>query len=114
LVKSANKSLVLIDNYVDESLHNLFLKREDNVDVKIYTSNLTASLKSDLEKHNKQYPPIEIKVYKNAHDRFLIIDEKHVYHIGASLKDLGKKLFGFSKMEIEANLLMKILTEKNE
>ena len=109
LVKSANKSLVLIDNYVDESVLNLFLKRKDNVGVKIYTSNLTASLKSDLEKHNKQYPHIEIKVYKNAHDRFLIIDEKHVYHIGASLKDLGKKLFGFSKMEIDAGLILGII-----
>ena len=110
LVKTAEKSLVLIDNYVDESVLNLFLKRKDGISVKIYTANLTASLKTDLEKHNQQYSPIEIKVYKNAHDRFLIIDEKHVYHIGASLKDLGKKLFGFSKMEISADVLMKILT----
>jgi hypothetical protein len=114
LVKSAEKSLILIDNYIDESVLNLFLKRKENVDVKIYTAKVTASLKTDIEKHNKQYAPIEIKVYKNAHDRFLIIDEKHVYHIGASLKDLGKKLFGFSKMEIEAEILMKILTAENE
>lgn len=112
LVKSAEKSLILIDNYVDESVLNLFLKRKEDVTATIYTANLTASLKTDLEKHNKQYSPIEIKVYKNAHDRFLIIDEKDVYHIGASLKDLGKKLFGFSKMEIEADIVMKILTEK--
>ena len=109
LIKSAEKSLILIDNYVDESVLNLFLKRKENVDAKIYTAKLNASLKIDLEKHNEQYPPIEIKVYKNAHDRFLIIDETHVYHIGASLKDLGKKLFGFSKMEINANVLIKIL-----
>jgi hypothetical protein len=110
LVKSANKSLILVDNYVDESVLNLFLKRKDNVEVNIYTSNITATLKTDLEKHNKQYSPIEIKVFKNAHDRFLIIDQQHVYHIGASLKDLGKKLFAFSKMEIEANVIMRFLT----
>ncbi len=112
LVKSAEKSLLLIDNYVDESVLNLFLKRKEGVSVEIYTANYTSSLKTDLEKHNKQYPPIIIKTYKNAHDRFLIIDEKQVYHIGASLKDLGKKLFGFSKMEIGADVLMKILTAK--
>lgn len=110
LVKSAENSLILIDNYVDESILNLFLKRKDNVDVTIYTAKITSTLKTDLEKHNQQYSPIEIKVYKNVHDRFLIIDQKHVYHIGASLKDLGKKLFGFSKMEINADVLMKILT----
>ncbi|MDD4236911.1 MAG: ORF6N domain-containing protein [Bacteroidales bacterium] len=112
LIKSAEKSLILIDNYVDESILNLFLKRKENVTATIYTANLTASLKTVLEKHNKQYSPIEIHVYKNAHDRFLIIDEKQVYHIGASLKDLGKKLFGFSKMEIEADVILQILTEK--
>jgi hypothetical protein len=112
LVKSADNSLILIDNYIDESVLNLLLKRKDNVDVKIYTANFTSTLKTDLEKHNQQYPPIEIQVFKNAHDRFLIIDQKEVYHIGASLKDLGKKLFGFSKMEIEANMLMKILMIK--
>jgi hypothetical protein len=110
LVKSANKSLILVDNYVDESVLNLFLKRKNNVEVNIYTSNITAILKTDFEKHNKQYSPIEIKVFKNAHDRFLIIDQQHVYHIGASLKDLGKKLFAFSKMEIKADVIMKILT----
>jgi hypothetical protein len=80
------------------------------VSVEFYTANLTNALKTDLEKHNKQYPPVEIKVYKNAHDRFIIIDKKHVYHIGASLKDLGKKLFGFSKMEMDAEIIMKILS----
>lgn len=112
LVKSAKKSIILIDNYIDESVLNLFLKRNDGVEVNIYTAHLTATLKADIDKHNKQYKPINIKVYKNAHDRFLIIDEKHLYHIGASLKDLGKKLFGFSKMEIEASVIIKILTEK--
>ena len=112
LVKSAERSLILIDNYVDESVINLFLKRKEGVAAEIYTANLTATLKTDLEKHNKQYSPIDIKVYRNAHDRFLIIDEKHVYHIGASLKDLGKKLFGFSKMNIDANLLIENLIIK--
>ncbi len=112
LIKSAENSLILIDNYIDESVLNLFLKRKESVTATIYTANLTASLKTDLEKHNKQYPPIEIHVYKNAHDRFLIIDEKQVYHIGASLKDLGRKLFGFSKMEIVADVILKILTRK--
>ena len=105
--------LILIDNYVDESVLNLFLKRKEGVAAEIYTANLTATLKTDLEKHNKQYSPIDIKVYRNAHDRFLIIDEKHVYHIGASLKDLGKKLFGFSKMEIDANVIIEKLKIKN-
>jgi hypothetical protein len=112
LIKSAEKSLILIDNYIDESVLNLFLKRKEVVTAKIYTANLTASLKTDLAKHNMQYSPIEIRVYKNAHDRFLIIDEKFVYHIGASLKDLGKKLFGFSKMEMDADVILKILLEK--
>jgi hypothetical protein len=101
--KSAQESLILINNYVDESVLILFLKRKENVDVKIYTAKLSTSLKTDFEKHNKQYPPIEIKVYKNAHDRFLIIYDKQVYHIGAFLKDLGKKLFGCSKMEMDAD-----------
>lgn len=112
LVKSANKSIILIDNYIDESVLNLFLKRKDGVAVEIYTANLTAALKTDLAKHNKQYSPIEIKVFKNVHDRFLIIDEKQVYHIGASLKDLGKKLFAFSKMEIEVDVILKMLKVK--
>lgn len=110
LIKSANKSLILIDNYVDESVLNLFLKRKDGVVVNIYTANFTSLLKYDLEKHNKQYPPIEIKSFSNAHDRFLIIDKKEVYHIGASLKDLGKKLFAFSKMELDANVILENLT----
>lgn len=112
LVKSAEKSLILIDNYVDESVLNLFLKRKKGVEVEIFTANLTPTLKTDLEKHNQQYSQIKIKVYKNAHDRFLIIDQKQVYHIGASLKDLGKKLFGFSKMEIDAPVILKVITAK--
>jgi hypothetical protein len=102
LIKSAKKSILLIDNYIDESILQLFTKRRKNVTVSIYTKNITKVLKQDLEKHNSQYPEISVKKFTKAHDRFLIIDENTVYHIGASLKDLGKKWFAFSKMELEA------------
>lgn len=91
LIRSAKKSIVLIDNYVDDTVLSLLTKRNENVKASIYTGKITKQLALDLKKHNGQYPPIEIKELKNVHDRFLIIDEKIVYHIGASLKDLGKK-----------------------
>lgn len=99
LIKSANKSIVLIDNYVDESVLQLLTKRNKNVMVNIYTKNFTKTLQQDLKKHNSQYPQINIKTFARAHDRFLIIDESTTYHFGASLKDLGKKWFAFSKMD---------------
>ena len=102
LIKSAKKSILLIDNYVDETVLQLFTKRKKNVSVNIYTKNITKILKQDLEKHNSQHPKIEITKFTKAHDRFLIIDETTVYHFGASLKDLGKKWFAFSKMDMEA------------
>ncbi|MBZ0241943.1 MAG: DNA-binding protein, partial [Bacteroidales bacterium] len=102
LVKSAKKSILLIDNYVDETVLQLFTKRNKNVSVNIYTKNITKTLKQDLEKHNAQYPKIIVKQFTKAHDRFLIIDETIVYHFGASLKDLGKKWFAFSKMDMGA------------
>ncbi len=102
LIKSAKKSIVLIDNYVDETVLQLFTKRKQNVSVNIYSKNITKILKQDLEKHNAQYPKIELKKFTKAHDRFLVIDETTVYHFGASLKDLGKKWFAFSKMDMEA------------
>lgn len=102
LIKSAKKSILLIDNYIDESVLQLFTKRKKNVSVNIYTKNITKILKQDLEKHNAQYPKITIKIFTKAHDRFIIIDETTVYHFGASLKDLGKKWFAFSKMEMKA------------
>ncbi|MEZ5195774.1 MAG: RhuM family protein [Bacteroidales bacterium] len=102
LIKSAKKSIILIDNYVDETVLQLFTKRNKNVTVKIYTKTISKTLKQDLEKHNAQYPKIEIEKFDKAHDRFLMIDETTVYHIGASLKDLGKKWFAFSKMEMDA------------
>jgi len=102
LIKTAKKSIILIDNYVDETVLQLFTKRNKNATVKIYTKTISKTLKQDLEKHNAQYPKIEIEKFDKAHDRFLIIDETTIYHIGASLKDLGKKWFAFSKMEMDA------------
>lgn len=93
------KSIVLIDNYIDETVLMMLSKRADSVTAKIITKNVSQQFQHDLDSHNLQYPPIEIEERTGIHDRFLIIDEM-VYHIGASLKDLGKKLFAFSKMEI--------------
>ena len=103
LIKSARKSIILIDNYVDESVLLILGKRGPGVTAKIYTQSISRRLSQDLEKYNSQYEPIEIRVYKNSHDRFLIIDGADVYHIGASLKDLGKKMFAFSKLAIPAS-----------
>lgn len=108
LIRSAKQSLVLIDNYVDESVLMMLAKRQDGVSAEIRTGRLTDSLKQDLAKHNSQYPPIVITETKNVHDRFLIVDED-VYHIGASLKDLGKKLFAFSKLSVTKEYLLKCL-----
>lgn len=99
LIKSAKRSIVLIDNYVDESILVLLSKRIDGCRATIYTKTITSQLSLDLKKHNAQYPPIEIKEFSVSHDRFLILDEEEIYHIGASLKDLGKKWFAFSKFE---------------
>ena len=108
LIRSAKQTLVLIDNYVDESVLMVLAKRQTGVEAEIRTGRLTESLKQDLAKHNSQYPPIVMTQNKNIHDRFLIVDED-VYHIGASLKDLGKKLFAFSKMNINPSLLYRSL-----
>lgn len=101
LVRNANNSIILIDNFIDDSILTLFSKRNNDVKVTILTKEISKQLKLDLRKHNSQYPLIEIKEFKDAHDRFLIIDEE-VYHFGASLKDLGKKWFAFSKFDKEA------------
>ena len=114
LIKSAEKSILLIDNYIDETVLQLFTKRNKNVKVNIYTKSITKVLKQDLIKYNSQYPNIEIKQFTKAHDRFLIIDETTVYHFGASLKDLGKKWFAFSKMETKALEMIALLNTKNE
>ena len=111
LIKSAKRSLILIDNYVDESVLLMLSKRSDGISATIYTQNINSKLQLDIAKHNAQYPPIHIKTYKNSHDRFLIIDGAEIYHIGASLKDLGKKLFAFSKLNETAHSLLKIIEE---
>jgi hypothetical protein len=98
IVRNAKKSIILIDNYVDDTVLTLFNKRAKNVNVTIYTKRISKQLQLDITKYNAQYSTIEVKVLNDAHDRFLIIDETELYHIGASLKDLGKKWFAFSKM----------------
>ena len=109
LIKSAKCSLVLIDNYVDESVLLMLSKRNSGISATIYTHKINAQLQLDLNKHNDQYPPIEARTYKSSHDRFLIIDNTEVYHIGASLKDLGKKMFAFSKLELPAHTIIDVL-----
>jgi len=111
LIRCAECRIVLIDNYVDDTVLTLLNKRNSNVIASIYTDRISRNLQLDIDRHNAQYPPIMVGVYRMAHDRFLIIDDK-VYHIGASIKDLGKKLFGFSLMkELTATeLLTKIGT----
>ena len=101
LIKEAKNSIVLIDNYIDETVLTLFSKNQE-VDITIFTKNITKQLKLDLEKYNAQYRPIRIKKFNHSHDRFLILDNDEIYHFGASLKDLGKKWFAFSKFNIEA------------
>ena len=101
LIKSAQKSIVLIDNYIDESILTLFSKNQQ-VAVKIFTKKMSKQLQLDIKKYNAQYKPITIKPFNKSHDRFLIIDNKEIYHFGASLKDLGKKWFAFSKFDMEA------------
>lgn len=105
LIRSANKRLILIDNYIDESVLLMLSKRKGGVTAEIMTGKVSSILKQDLVKHNAQYPPIVLTEKKDIHDRFLIVDED-VYHIGASLKDLGKKLFAFSKMSLPKGVLI--------
>ncbi|MEZ7867215.1 MAG: RhuM family protein [Paludibacteraceae bacterium] len=103
IVKSAQKSIVLIDNYIDESVLLLLSKRNSGVHAMIYTAEFNKQLQLDSKKFNQQYPEITIKQFTKSHDRFLIIDNTSVYHIGASLKDLGKKWFAFSKINLDVN-----------
>lgn len=109
IIKSAKKSILLIDNYVDESVLMLLSKRAAKVKTTIYTDKITEVLKEDIEKYNKQYPAIEFAIFKKSHDRFLIVDQKEMYHLGASLKDLGKKWFAFSKLNIDPKELIEKL-----
>ena len=101
LIKLANSEIVLIDNYIDDTVFTLFSKYP-NINFIIYTNNISKQLKLDFEKYSKQYKNISLKTFKSSHDRFLIIDKKDIYHLGASLKDLGKKWFAFSKMSLDS------------
>ena len=99
IICSAKKSIVLIDNYVDESVLVHLSKRKDMVAVTLLTKTLSKQLQLDVQKANAQYPPIQVKLFTQSHDRFLILDQTEIYHLGASLKDLGKKWFAFSKLD---------------
>ena len=101
LLKNAINEVLLIDNYIDDTVFTLFSKYP-NIRIQIYTANITKQLNLDYQKYQTQYKNIDLIQFKNSHDRFLIIDKKEVYHIGASLKDLGKKWFAFSKFDIES------------
>lgn len=108
LVRSAKNSIILIDNYIDDSVLSLFTKNNSGISVAVYTKNISKQLQQDLKKYNSQYKPITIKEFNKSHDRFLIIDND-IYHFGASLKDLGKKWFAFSKLNSESIEILKRL-----
>jgi len=112
LIRSAKKSITLIDNYIDDTVLTLFSKRKKGIFLTILTKNISKQLKLDVQKFNEQFPPVEIRDFTISHDRFLIIDDKTVYHFGASLKDLGKKWFAFSKMDIAAMSLLNSLNKE--
>lgn len=109
LIRKAKTSIVLVDNYVDDTVLSMLDKRKSGVSAAIYTQNISKQLTLDLQKHNSQYAPIDVRLIKNFHDRFLFLDEKTIYHIGASIKDLGKKVFGFSKLGLDAKQIMNML-----
>ena len=111
LIKKAKNDIILIDNYVDETVLTLLAKRNKNVTVTIYTKNISKQLQLDLNKYNSQYPEIQVVEFTDAHDRFLILDKVELYHLGASLKDLGKKWFAFSKMEGITEVILTNLTK---
>lgn len=109
VIRSAERSIILIDNYVDDTVLTLLGKRKDHVFATIYTKSIGNQLQLDLQKYNSQYPAIDVQVFNHAHDRFLLIDSTELYHIGASLKDLGKKWFAFSKMNTEVGKMLGFL-----
>lgn len=114
LVRKAKSSIILIDNYIDDTVLTLFNKRRAGIKVEIYTKTISKQLSLDLEKYNSQFEPVEIYSFSKAHDRFLILDHKELYHIGASLKDLGKKWFAFSKMDLATSRILEQLEEVNK
>lgn len=112
IVRSAKSSIILLDNYVDDTVLTLLGKRKDNITATIYTKTISNQLRLDIQRYNSQYASIEIKTFSDAHDRFLILDSAELYHIGASLKDLGKKWFAFSRMDIEVGRMLQILNRQ--
>jgi hypothetical protein len=113
LIESAKTEIVVIDNYADASVLILLSKRKDGVKAMLFTREISETLQLDLQRHNAQYPKISIAEKSNIHDRFLLIDND-LYHIGASLKDLGKKLFAFSKMEMTTEELLRNINKKQK
>ena len=109
IIRKAGSSIILLDNYVDDTVLTLLGKRNDNVTATILTKSISHQLRLDLQRYNSQYTVIDIEIFSDAHDRFLIIDNTELYHIGASLKDLGKKWFAFSRMDIEVGRMLQIL-----
>lgn len=109
IIRSAKTSIILLDNYVDDTVLSLLGKRLQSASATIYTKSVSNQLRLDIQRYNSQYPPIEIEIFSDAHDRFLIIDNTQLFHIGASLKDLGKKWFAFSRMDIELGRMLQIL-----
>ncbi|HRP89716.1 MAG TPA: RhuM family protein [Edaphocola sp.] len=113
IIKKAKIDIILIDNYVDETVLTLLAKRKKNVAATIYSKQISKQLQLDVEKYNSQYPPVALKTFAHSRDRFLVIDQKELYHLGASLKDLGKKWFAFSKMDsLTADVLAKLKNVK--
>lgn len=111
IIRKAGSSIILLDNYVDDTVLTLLGKRNNNVTATILTKSISNQLRLDLQRYNSQYPVIDIEIFSDAHDRFLIIDNTELYHIGASLKDLGKKWFAFSRMDIEVGRMLQILNK---
>ncbi|MGI6723978.1 MAG: hypothetical protein ACOX39_06380 [Arcobacteraceae bacterium] len=105
ILKKANKTVLLIDNYIDDSVFTIFSKYP-NISFTIYTHTISKQLNLDFKTYQKQYSNIELKINKNFHDRFIIIDDKKLYHLGASLKDLGKKVFAFSKLDVDIEMFL--------
>jgi len=111
LIRSARDSLILIDNYIDDTVLTMFAKRKRGVSFTVLTRSISKQFQLDLNKHNQQYPEVKAMIFRDAHDRFLIIDEKEIYHFGASLKDLAKKWFAFSKLDVSSVKVLDRLRE---
>lgn len=108
IIKKANKKILIIDNYVDDSILKMLTKKKNNVEVIILTSNKSNIQNIDIQKFNKEYPTLKVARTNKFHDRFIVIDNKEMYHLGASIKDLGKKCFGINKIE-DSKIIEKII-----